>query len=203
MVLGRTEVKFILEPFTLSGSVTGGFTNHLRAVYFSYTAALLTTALQNGLFYLSPSCTKAKSPRTHARRDTTHSRPFFDAGLSCTQICLQTNHTYKQVCAALKHRLTLQKKKTDREVLNTPQKKRLIEWVTASKSNRETPWIEIPSILGLDCGEKAIRAAFKRQGFVRRLSGHGSTLSLLGWVRYPENPWVLGTRPGVIQGLIY
>jgi len=38
--------------------------------------------------------------------------------------------------------------------------------VTASQENRETPWIEIPAILGLDCGERAKRTAFKREGYV-------------------------------------
>jgi hypothetical protein len=28
----------------------------------------------------------------------------------------------------------------------------------------------IPSILGLDCGEKAICTAFKKEGFVQRIS---------------------------------
>jgi hypothetical protein len=32
------------------------------------------------------------------------------------------------------------------------------------------PWIEIPGILGLDCGEYAIRTAFKKEGFARRVS---------------------------------
>jgi hypothetical protein len=96
---------------------------------------------------------------------------FYDAGHSRTQICLETTHTYKQVCDALKHRLTPQKKRSGRRVsLNTPQRKKLIQWVTASKINRETPWIEIPSILGFDCGEHAIRTAFKKEGFARRVS---------------------------------
>ncbi|KAH7408833.1 hypothetical protein BKA64DRAFT_560110, partial [Cadophora sp. MPI-SDFR-AT-0126] len=103
---------------------------------------------------------------------------FFDANFTCEQICLQTGHTYKQVCHALVHRLTPQRRKTGRKVLlNTPQRKRLIQWVTASQENRETPWVEIPSILGLDCGEYAIRTAFKKEGFVRRVSRNKPPLS--------------------------
>lgn len=55
-------------------------------------------------------------------------------------------------------------------MLNNPQRKRLIEWVTASKENRATSWAEIPRILGLDCSEYAIRTAFKREGYKRRIA---------------------------------
>jgi hypothetical protein len=91
---------------------------------------------------------------------------FFDTNYTHDQICLQTGYMYKQVCHALTHRLTPQKRKAGRKVvLNTPQRKRLIQWVTASQENRETQWIEIPGILGWDCREKAIRSAFKKEGF--------------------------------------
>ncbi|PMD12280.1 hypothetical protein NA56DRAFT_501704 [Hyaloscypha hepaticicola] len=90
---------------------------------------------------------------------------FFDANFTRDQICLQTGHTYKQVCHVLTHCLTPQKRRTGRRViLNTPQRKRLIQWVTVSEENRDTPWIEIPGILGLDCGEWAICTAFKKEG---------------------------------------
>jgi len=96
---------------------------------------------------------------------------YFDANFTRDQICLQTGHTYDQVCYALRHRLTPQKQKTGRRVLlNTPQRKRLIEWVTASKENRQTPWDQIPSIIGLDCGQYAIRTAFKKEGYRRRIA---------------------------------
>jgi hypothetical protein len=86
---------------------------------------------------------------------------YFDAGFTYDQIVLQTNLTPGQVRYALDHRLTPQKKRSGRKVLlNTPQRKRLIKWVTASKTNRRVPWPEIPAILGWDCGEKAIRKAF-------------------------------------------
>ena len=103
---------------------------------------------------------------------------FFDANFTREQIALQTGHTYDQVCYAIRHRLTPQKQRSGRRVvLNTPQRKRLIEWVTASQENRETPWTAIPAILGFECGEKAIRSAFKREGFVRRVSRKKCPLS--------------------------
>jgi hypothetical protein len=96
---------------------------------------------------------------------------FNDANFTVSQIALQTGYTPRQIRYALEHRLTPQKRKTGRKgLLNTLQRKRLIQWVTASQENRETPWIEVPGILGLDCGEYAIRTAFKKEGFVRRLS---------------------------------
>jgi hypothetical protein len=49
--------------------------------------------------------------------------------------------------------------------------------VTASQENRETPWREIPAILSFDCGEYAIQTAFKREGFVRRVSQRKCPLS--------------------------
>lgn len=103
---------------------------------------------------------------------------FFDANFTRDQICLQTGYTYDQVCHAIQHRLTPQKCKSGRRaILNTPQRKKLIQWVTASRENRETPWIAIPGILGWDCGEAAIRTAFKKEGYRRRVSKRKCPLS--------------------------
>jgi hypothetical protein len=96
---------------------------------------------------------------------------FFDAHFTRAQICLQTGFTYDQVCYAIANRLTPQKRRTKgRILLNTPQRKKLIQWVTASRENRETPWLKILEILGWDCGEYAIKSAFKKEGFARRAS---------------------------------
>lgn len=103
---------------------------------------------------------------------------FFDAGYTREQICLQTDYTYDQVTYAISHRLTPQKTKSGARVfLNTPQRKRLIQWATASQNNRETSWSEIPAILGFDCGEKAIRTAFKKEGYGRRVERKKCPLS--------------------------
>jgi hypothetical protein len=76
---------------------------------------------------------------------------FSDANFTRDQICLQTGHSYRQVCYAIQHRLTPQKSKAGRRViLNIPQRKKLIEWVTASAENRQTPWVAIPGILNWD-----------------------------------------------------
>lgn len=103
---------------------------------------------------------------------------YNDANYTVPQIILQTGYTERQIRYALAHRLTPQKHKTGRKVyLNTPERKRLVQWATASRENRETPWIEIPRILGFDCGEKAIRTAFKKEGYVRRVSRKKCPLS--------------------------
>jgi transposase len=115
------------------------------------------------------------TPRTPSKQQLTRddrlriSTLYYDAGFTQDDIVLQTGYTRNQVQWALSHRLTPQKYTRGRKaLLNTPQRKRLIEWVTASSINRRTQWKDIPPILGLDCGEKAIRAAFKKEGFVRR-----------------------------------
>lgn len=103
---------------------------------------------------------------------------YFDAGFTLDQIALQLNFTKRQIQYALSHRLTPQKSIRGRKVLlNTPQRRRLIEWVTASSTNRRIPWSEIPAILGWDCGEKAIRKAFQKEGFVRRYARRKPPLS--------------------------
>jgi hypothetical protein len=103
---------------------------------------------------------------------------FFDANFTRDQIVLQTGYIYRQVYEALRHRLTPQKHKSGCKIaLNTPQRKRLIEWVIASKDNREVPWPAIPRILGFDCGEYTIRTAFKREGFIRAVARRKPALS--------------------------
>lgn len=93
---------------------------------------------------------------------------YFDAGWTQAQIALQLNLTRDQVRYALQHRITPQKTRSGcKPLLNTPQRKRLIEWVTSSSNNRQVPWPEIPALLGWDCGVKAIRAAFKKEGYTR------------------------------------
>jgi hypothetical protein len=103
---------------------------------------------------------------------------YFDAGFTLDQIALQLNLTKRQIQYALSHQLTPQNHIHGRKVfLNTPQRKRLIELVTASGTNRRIPWSEIPAILGWNCGEKAIRKAFQKDGFVRRCARRKPPLS--------------------------
>ena len=121
---------------------------------------------------------KQKSPELTRDQRLRIQTLFFDANFTREQICLQTGYTYDQIYYAIRHRLTPQKQRTGRRVfLNTPQRKRLIQWVTASEENRDTPWVAIPSILGFECGEKAIRTVFKKEGYVRRVKRRKCPLS--------------------------
>ena len=62
---------------------------------------------------------------------------YYDAKWTINAIILQTNLTRRQVEYALHHRPTPQKHSTGRHILlNTPQRKQLIEWVTANAQNR-------------------------------------------------------------------
>lgn len=83
-----------------------------------------------------------------------------------------------QVQYALSQRFTPQKHSCGRKAaFNTPQRKRLIEWVTSSKQARRTEWAGIPSLLGWDCGVYAIRTAFKKAGYARRSARQKPPLS--------------------------
>jgi hypothetical protein len=96
---------------------------------------------------------------------------YYDAGWSIDDIILQTNLTRCQVEYALQHRPTPQKHNSGRHLLlNTPQRKYLINWVTANAQNRRVAWSDIPKSLGWNCSLKAIRAAFKKEGYVRRIA---------------------------------
>ena len=114
-----------------------------------------------------------KTPRKETSRDTRLKIQtlYFDAGWSWDDICLQLDVTPRQIQYALATRLTPQKHRTGRHpFLDTPKRKRLIEWVTSSRDARFTPWVEIPSILGWECSEYAIRTAMKKEGYVRAVS---------------------------------
>jgi hypothetical protein len=124
------------------------------------------------------------TPKTPTFRNTTRDERlraqtlYFEANFTIDQIALQINLTRDQVRYAIAHRITPQKSKSGRKLfLNTPQRKRLIQWTTASKDNRHTQWKDIPELLGFDCGIKAIRAAFKKEGYIRAIARRKPPLS--------------------------
>lgn len=103
---------------------------------------------------------------------------YYDGDLSQAQIVLRTGYTRNQVQYALSHRLTPQKRRCGRKkVLNTPERKRLVEWVTASSYNRQVKWSDIPRHLSWNCGLKAIQTAFAQEGFVRRYARYKPPLT--------------------------
>jgi transposase len=77
-----------------------------------------------------------KTPRKESSRDERLRvyTLYFDAGFTQAEIALQLNLIPRQVQYALAHRITPQKQMTGRKVLlNTPQRKRLIEWLQLQK----------------------------------------------------------------------
>ena len=111
-------------------------------------------------------------PHESSRDDRLRIRTlYYDAKWTINDIILQTNLTCRQVEYALHHRPTPQKHSSGRHILlNTPKRKQLIQWVTANAQNRRTAWSEIPALLGWRCSLKAIRSAFKKEGYARRIA---------------------------------
>ena len=94
---------------------------------------------------------------------------YYTAGWSVSDILLQSpRHTRRQVDYALQCRPTPQKQRCGRHpLLSTPQRKQLIDWATFNSLSRDIPIKELPKWLGWSCGEKAIRTAFKKEGYCR------------------------------------
>lgn len=61
--------------------------------------------------------------------------------------------------------------------LDTPTRKRLVEWITLNKKTWQEDWYAIPMILGLNCGIKAIQKALELEGYVRRVARQKRPLS--------------------------
>jgi len=82
-----------------------------------------------------------------------------------------TGLSQNQVFYALNHQTTPQRRKRGRNpVLNETQQQQLVQWASLNQQNRRIPWVQIPAILGWDCGVDAITAAFQRQGYGRFLA---------------------------------
>lgn len=88
--------------------------------------------------------------------------------------------TRRQVNYALETRPTPQKHLTGRHVKLTPRhRKELVKWVTQTQATRDLSWKELPKCLSWEawCGEKAIRRAFKLEGYVRGVKRRKPPLS--------------------------
>ena len=113
-----------------------------------------------------------KTPHITTRDDRLRIQTLFnEAGWEINDIALQLNFTRRQILYALENRLTPQKYYTGRYILlDTPKRKHLISWVTVNAQNRRVPWPDIPAYLGWQCGLTAIRSAFKKEGYMRRIT---------------------------------
>lgn len=134
------------------------------------------------------------TPKTPTHRQTTRDERlkvhtlFFTAGWEIDQIMLQLNLTRRQVEYALEHRLTPQKQRCGaRPKLNTPQRKRLVEWVTSNKATRRQDWYAIPALLGYNVGIEAIRNALDKENYVRRVARQKPPLN--EWQRAVRLRW--------------
>ncbi len=126
---------------------------------------------------------------------------YYTAGWSITDISLQFPRlTRRQLDYALQTRPTPQKPRhCGRHTLITPHhRKQLIDWVTTDAHTRDIPWKELPTYLGWQewCGEKAIRRAFKLEGYVRGVRRRKPPISeknqrlRLAWA-YEHEHWTL------------
>jgi len=122
---------------------------------------------------------------------------YYTARWSIEDLRLQFPFSRAQIDYALENRPTPQKTHSGRHVLlNTPTRKELVQWVTASSLNRSIPWAEIPKWLGWNCGEKAIRTALHKEGYTRGVRRRKPPLSdvnqkkRLDWAKEHEN-WTL------------
>jgi transposase/DDE superfamily endonuclease len=122
---------------------------------------------------------------------------YYTAGWTVSDLLLQLPFTRRQIDYALTSRPTPQKIKCGRHVLlDTPTRKLLVNWATASSRSRDIPWAELPKELGWDCSSSAIRTAFKKEGYVRGIRRKCPPLSAknqqarLDWAIEHEN-WTI------------
>ena len=103
---------------------------------------------------------------------------YYDVGWLIDDLLLQLPFTQHQLYYALETRPTPQKHTCGRHVLlDTPHRKQLVAWATASSANRDVPWAELLRNLGWKCSSYAIRTAFKKEGYVRGVRRKAPPLS--------------------------
>jgi hypothetical protein len=116
-------------------------------------------------------CPKISSKETTRDERLQIQTLYYIAGWEIDAILLQFSRlTRDQVDYALETRPTPQKHKCGRHVKLTPRhRKQLVKWATTDKTTRDVSWRDVPQYLGWEewCGEKAIRRAFKIEGYVR------------------------------------
>ena len=87
------------------------------------------------------------------------------AGWTPRRIAKALNISVTQVYYSLSHRFTPQKRRSGRKsIIDTPHRKRLIEFVTSSKRTRRMRFIDVANELGWGVSESAIRRALAKEG---------------------------------------
>ena len=93
------------------------------------------------------------------------------AGWTPRRIAKKLNVSVPQVYYSLSHRFTPQKARSGRKsIIDTPHRKRLIEFVTYSKRTRRMRFIDVAYELGWDVSESAIRRALAKEGIADPVS---------------------------------
>ncbi len=88
-------------------------------------------------------------------------------GWPYTRIQERTGATLRQIAYTATTQATPQKRSGRPPILSPTQVDELIEFISSSKANRRMPYVQIPSVLGWNCGEYAIRYALRRAGYKR------------------------------------
>ena len=87
------------------------------------------------------------------------------AGWTPRRIAKKLDISLNQIYYSLHHQLTPQKQHSGRKsIINTPYRKRLIEFVTYNKRTRRMRFIDVAYELGWDVSESAIRRALAKEG---------------------------------------
>jgi hypothetical protein len=121
---------------------------------------------------------------------------LYEIGWLPDRIALQLKITVRQVRYAISHRLTPQhaSKKGPSNIVNTPHRQQLKEWLLESPTRRNILWPEIPIILGWNYGERAIKSAMLALSYKRRVKRRRPFLTFTAQVkrlRYTtiHRPW--------------
>jgi hypothetical protein len=122
-----------------------------------------------------PSTPKKERAVETTRSDRIRIKTALRFGVSPQQIRDTFGFTFRQIQLARSNRLTPQKHKcgVNKPRLGSPQRRRLEQWLEASPSHRRVAYRHIPYAvpeLELDCGEWAIRSAFKLLGYGRKVA---------------------------------
>ena len=87
------------------------------------------------------------------------------AGWTPRRIAKKLNVSINQIYYSLHHQFTPQKGRSGRKsIINTPNRARLIEFVTSSKHTRRMRFVDVAYELEWDVSESAIRRALAKEG---------------------------------------
>ena len=87
------------------------------------------------------------------------------AGWTPRRIAKTLNVSLNQIYYSLNHQFTPQKGRSGRKsIIDTPHRKRLIEFITSSKCTRRMRFIDVVDELGWGVSESAIRRALVKEG---------------------------------------